>query len=472
MAEIIVIGGGVAGLSTGMLLAGDGHRVRVLERDEAPPPRDPDEAWASWDRRGVNQFRMLHMFLPPFRAMLEAELPTAAAALADAGALRLNVPAAVPEQVSGGVAPGDEQFTLLTARRPVVEAALARVAAHTDRLEVVRGAAVAELRTGPNAIDGVPHVIGLCTGDGRELTADLVIDAAGRRSPLPRLLEAVGTRPVAEELEDSGFVYYGRHFRSADGSIPPILSGLLQAYGSVSILTLPADNGTWGVGIIASSKDAELRGLRDPERWAAVLREFPFMAHWGEGLPLDDDVAVMAKIEDRIRSYVIDGVPVATGVVPVADAWACTNPSLGRGATLGLMHSVALRDLLRRLGPDQPGPFAAAWDEVTREVVEPWYRDTLHFDRHRLAEIEAAVVGECYEPGDVVWELTNALQCGAMADPELFRGLLKVVSLLQSAEELFAESGFADKVMAVGGGWREAEVFGPTRKQLVELVNA
>jgi len=99
-----------------MLLAGDGHRVRVLERDEAPPPRDPDEAWASWDRRGVNQFRMLHMFLPPFRAMLEAELPTAAAALADAGALRLNVPAAVPEQVSGGVAPGDEQFTLLTAR--------------------------------------------------------------------------------------------------------------------------------------------------------------------------------------------------------------------------------------------------------------------------------------------------------------------------------------------------------------------
>jgi hypothetical protein len=33
----------------------------------------------------------------------------------------------------------------------------------------------------------------------------------------------------------------------------------------------------------------------------------------------------------------MDGVPVATGIVSVGDAWACTNPSLGRGITMGLM---------------------------------------------------------------------------------------------------------------------------------------
>ena len=31
-------------------------------------------------------------------------------------------------------------------------------------------------------------------------------------------------------------------------------------YDSVSILTLPADNGTWGVGLVASASDAALRG--------------------------------------------------------------------------------------------------------------------------------------------------------------------------------------------------------------------
>ena len=58
MARIVVIGGGVGGLTSGMLLARDGHDVTVLERDAAPPPETADDAWNGWDRRGVNQFRM------------------------------------------------------------------------------------------------------------------------------------------------------------------------------------------------------------------------------------------------------------------------------------------------------------------------------------------------------------------------------------------------------------------------------
>ena len=54
----------------------------------------------------------------------------------------------------------------------------------------------------------------------------------------------------------------------------------------------------------------------------------------------------MAKIEDRVRSLVVDGRPVATGVLTVGDAWACTNPSVGRGVSIGMLHAVALRDTL------------------------------------------------------------------------------------------------------------------------------
>ena len=65
MARIVVTGGGVAGLSAAMLLADDGHDVTLLERDAAEPP-SPAEAWENWERRGVNQFRLLHFFQPRF----------------------------------------------------------------------------------------------------------------------------------------------------------------------------------------------------------------------------------------------------------------------------------------------------------------------------------------------------------------------------------------------------------------------
>jgi phytoene dehydrogenase-like protein len=38
MAHIVVVGAGVCGLASATLLAGDGHDVTVLERDDAPVP--------------------------------------------------------------------------------------------------------------------------------------------------------------------------------------------------------------------------------------------------------------------------------------------------------------------------------------------------------------------------------------------------------------------------------------------------
>jgi len=102
MATVIVLGAGVVGLTTAMLLSKDGHDVVVLERDAAGPDGDHDALWSRWERRGVNQFRLLHYFQPGFRARLERELPAVADSLDAAGALRHNVMALVPAQLSGG----------------------------------------------------------------------------------------------------------------------------------------------------------------------------------------------------------------------------------------------------------------------------------------------------------------------------------------------------------------------------------
>lgn len=468
--EIVITGGGIVGQCTAMLLAKDGHAVTVLERDAAEPPEDPTAAWDGWDRGSVGQFKMLHFFLPRFTALAGKELPEVAPAFLAAGGLLSNPLRSAPPQVTGGFRDGDEAHDTITGRRPVFEAVVAKLAASTPGVTIRRGAAAAGLITGDEAMPGVPHVVGVRTEDGEEIRADLVVDMTGRRSPLPRWLDAIGARPPVEELEDCGFIYYGRHFRSEDGSIPLMLGQALQPYGSFSALCLPADNGTWGIGLITSAADPALRALKDADTWMRVVRSLPLAAHWVDAEPLDDKPAVMAKIEDRRRQFVVDGAPVATGVVAVGDSWACTNPSLGRGMSIGLTHAIALRDLLRTGAPEHPGKLALAWNDVTDATVLPWYQATLHFDRHRLAEIEAVIRGETYDPGDPVWEMTNALQCAAMRDPECLRGFLAIVGLVKTGSQLFSEPGFAERVIEQGSGWREAPLPGPDREQLLSIV--
>jgi 2-polyprenyl-6-methoxyphenol hydroxylase-like FAD-dependent oxidoreductase len=223
MAEVLIVGGGVVGLGLGMLLARDTHTVTILERDAQPAPDDPESAWDSWDRKGVNQMRLPHLFLSRYREILETELPDVAAAMARDGALRFNPVQDAPEALTGRPRPGDARYAMLSGRRVVVERAVASVAEATPGLEVRRGVSVTGLLSGPEAVKGTPHVTGVCTSDGDELRADLVIDCGGRRSALPDWLEALGARRPEDEIDDSGFIYFGRHFRSRDGQLPVAL---------------------------------------------------------------------------------------------------------------------------------------------------------------------------------------------------------------------------------------------------------
>src|SRR6476620_10675160 len=398
VAEILVLGAGLCGLSTAMLLARDGHQVTVLERDPAARP-EPAQAWEAWERRGVNQFRLPHVMLPPWRARMERELPEVLDEVLAAGGLRLDTLAMLPESRRGPRRDGDERFKTVTARRPVLEAAVAAVASRTPGLTIRRGVAVTGLLADSPARacaaqGGAARVRGVLAAGGQALRADLVVDCCGRRSPLGSWLEAIGAPRRAE-------------------------TNLLQHYDSVSVLTLPGDNGTWSVVFTTASRDRHLHTLREPDRWDAALARYPLAAHWRDGEPITG-VDVMAGLEDRHGRLVVDGGPVATGVVAVGDAWACTNPSLGRGATIGLLHACTLRDVLRDVGPDDPEKLVRRFDEVTAAVVEPLYRTTLWFDRNRLAEI-AADAGTAGQPDDPRWAAGKALFAASLADQDLAR---------------------------------------------------
>ena len=408
MSKILVIGAGLTGLSTAILLAHDGHRVTIFDPDPPPPPGGRE--WDDWERPGVAQFRLAHIMLPFWYRQMRTDLPSVLDTLALAGGFRLNFADLLPPAIRDGGRPGDDRFETLTARRPVLEAVFAAEAAGTPRLSIRRGVKVSGLLAGDGRINGVR------LADGAEQRADLVVDCGGRRSALPAWLMAAGFGRPAEERDDAGFVYYGRHYQ---GDRPDVRGPILQHHNSVSIITLPADNDTWSVGFVASSRDRALRDLRDPARWEAALSRYPTAAHWAEGKPLTG-VDVIGGLVDRWRTVT------TPGVVAVGDAACCTNPSLGRGAGIGLRHARLLRDHLRATGGVESG-FA----ERTAEVVEPLYRATYWFDRHRIAEIDADVAGVDYRPADPGWGAARALYAAALRDPDAARVNLAAGLLLE-----------------------------------------
>ncbi len=433
MAEILVLGAGLTGLTTAMLLARDGHDVTVLERDAADPPGDaPAAAWTGWDRGGVAQFHQLHLMLPRWREVMETELPGVLDALRAAGGLDHNALHHRPVAQTGGWQPGDERFGLVTARRPVLEAAVASAAARCPGLRIRRGVAVTGLLTS----DGgpVPQLVGVRT-DAGDVRASLVVDASGRRSAVSRWIVDAGGRAPVDERADCGFVYYGRHYR---GAMPAGVDSMLSHNESVSLLTLPADNGTWGVGITTSSRDRALRELRHVPCWEAAIRCYPATAGWIDAEPITG-ISVMAGIEDRRRELVVDSAPVVTGLVAVGDAWASTNPSLGRGASIGALHACVLRDVVAKEGTEDPDTLVLRFAAETAATVAPYLDSTLSFDRHRLAEIEADAAGVPYEPADPAWAMTRALGAGARTDPVVARALAAIASVQALPAEVLGD---------------------------------
>lgn len=467
MAEIVVCGGGVIGLAGAMMLARDGHRVTLLERDPGEVPDTATEAWERWERPGVPQFRQPHNLFPGYCGVLRDELPEVLDGLYAAGGNPVdmigNLPPAITDRAPR---PGDEKFRFVTGRRPMVEQVHARAADAEAGVAVRRGVKVEGL-LGEPAIDGGPvRVHGVRTAEG-DVDADLVIDAMGRRTAAAAWLEALGGRAPTTTSQECAFTYYTRFYTGS--TMPTPMAPLVSVIGTFIILTLTGDNDTWSVTLWAPGGDAPLKRFADPDVFEAVVRACPLHAHWLDGQPITD-VLPMGGILDKYRRFVVDGTPVATGLLAVGDAWACTNPSAGRGLSVGLHHARRLRDVVGALA-DRPDELAREWDEVTEREFAPWYWDQLEADQARLDQMAEVREGR----RDVITATSPLPPRYAKAmlavahDPDVYRAVMETLGCISPADEVFSRPEVWERVEAAAG--EPFSIPGPDRAQLLELVS-
>jgi hypothetical protein len=194
--KVAVLGAGVAGLATALALARDGHEVVVVERDEVTvgePLDAPD-----WPRRGIPHFLQAHSFTSRGRLELKTHFHDVFQALLDAGADDI----ALWRKLHGEVRPEDDDLAIVGVRGPLIEWALRRSALAEDGISVVSGVRVVGLEADPSP---TPIVRGVRTTTGL-IEADLVVDAMGRRSPVPDWIESLGGTPMTEESSDCGVI--------------------------------------------------------------------------------------------------------------------------------------------------------------------------------------------------------------------------------------------------------------------------
>jgi 2-polyprenyl-6-methoxyphenol hydroxylase-like FAD-dependent oxidoreductase len=301
--------------------------------------------------------------------------------------------------------------------------------------------------------------------DGLEVTV-LERDGAPAPGSPDDAWQAWERHGVAQFRQPHYLHYYTRYFRSATGAAPPFRTGLLTPFDCYSLLTLPGDAGTWSVTVYVSSRDQALKGLRHPEKWTALVAACPLHAQLLDGEPITG-VLPMSGVVDRHRRYVVDGMPVVTGLVTVGDSLCCTNPSLGRGMTMGLMHAVGTAEVIREQLGD-PLALAHDHDQMTQARITPWYRSTVGFDRARKERIDAVIEGRpARGPTGEGAAGQAAFFVAMLHDADVFRAFMESIAMLALPEEALARPGLSDRVRSAAEGREAVAPPGPSRDKLL-----
>ncbi|MBA4774003.1 MULTISPECIES: FAD-dependent monooxygenase [Sphingomonadales] len=300
MPRAIIVGGGIAGLASGIAFANAGWEVTVLER--APRIAPMGAALSLW--------------------------PNACAAMARLGILGAVTAAAAPigqmllaTQGGATILARLLPDTALLATRTSLQNALL-VALGPDRLRL--GCEVAEVASGRVTL-----------ASGEPLVCDLVVDAGGIRAP-----SSAGSAPA--------YAGYGGVLALSGRVAGPGLGGVAAEY--------------WGkhqrFGVFELPDNRRYWFLMRTQPAAAAMPDLAACAAAAEGWPTPIAEAIAATAPEALIPFAVHAKPppktlCAPGIIRVGDAAHAMEPNLGQGACQGLEDAAALQAIADGFTPSQ-----------------------------------------------------------------------------------------------------------------------
>lgn len=363
----IVIGASATGLAATAAVARHFSRVTTLERDQLPD----EPVW----RKGVPQANHVHALLKAGQNVFNHYLPGLTADMVAQGAVNIDLGNDLIWHHGGGwKLRFNSGITMQCQTRPFLDWHIRRRLSHWPNVEFQAGSPV------DTFLRESDRVVGVRLADGRELRADLVIDASGRSSTTTQRLKELGFgEPEVDELPVE-IGYSTQLFRPGPGlrdwkgmmihSRPPATrtAALLPVEGGRWIVTLVGWHGDIPGGDQASFMDWA-KGLPVPDLYQVIKDAEPLDRVWRWRFPSN-----LRRRYDRMANM-------PDGLVVVGDANTSLNPIYGQGMSQGATGASILDACLEEqrfaVGPANLSGLSARFHKAYGQFLEEcWFTST------------------------------------------------------------------------------------------------
>ena len=395
----VVAGASMAGLLAARVLADHFDRVTLIERDKLPSRPEA--------RKGVPQGRHTHLLLARGLQILDSLFPSIADELRTAGAITVNAGREIAWHHAGGWRTTyDSDICLLTMTRPLLETRVAERVRALPNVTLLENERVVGVRSNQGAVVGVE------VGRHDALEADLVVDATGRGSAMPKWLEQLGCSAPATDDIPVPLTYstcqFRRNGRASDRRALVVTGPGARRSG----FAFAVEEDRWLVTLAGMFDEPAPRGH---EAFLAFARSLPVADLHDEirGLePLSNPVQYgftgsRWRRYDRLKTL-------PAGLIATGDAVCSFNPVFGQGMTVAALEAETLAQAVSQAGlggtldPRLPHRWYrqigrhinVAWQGVylddlrfpeladrTPATLRPlqWYLDRVHRATHRSA---------------------------------------------------------------------------------------
>lgn len=400
------------------------RRVTVIERDRLPV--------GPGNRRGVPQDRHLHLLLPAGIEALEQLFEGLVEQLADAGAVVAETDRIRMCLNGHQLVPARSGQRALFASRPFVEAHVRRRVRDEPRITVREHAAVAGLVLSHDRrrVEGVQLAVAE-GGVAEALSADLVVDCSGRRTPLPGWLDELGYRAAEVEELDVQVQYATRRYELPEGVLDGdhhVLIGPTRDGPRGGAMT-NVEDGSWLVTLFAMGGERAPTDVRSFTSFAARLPSNDIHAAITSGRALDEPAPYRFPANRRHHYERLDELP--AGLLAAGDSVCSFNPIYGQGMSIAAIEARALQARLL----DGSCPSVRTWFRQVARTVDTAWQLAVGAD---LAV--AAIPGRRPLSVRMFNRYLHRLQAAAVVEPALTARLIRVVGLVDPPARLLHPS--------------------------------